>query len=207
MALLFPANPTNGQIYDQYVYDASAQSWRVYGSDTGINSALDTINSTLTTKANLSGATFTGNIVSPGVNWILFSTPVISEFSFTSTVNVSWTLNSSVPTNARYVLANVFATASSSDHQNFILSATQFTNAQSWVDTRGQQPSTRFGSLTQKEHVTLTYYGEADGYTSNYGIWYNSQTIPVSGRTVWMNNFGNSGTNGWLYFLIRGYSL
>jgi hypothetical protein len=57
MALTFPANPTNGQIYDQYVYDATAQSWRVYGSDTGITNVL-------ATKANLSGGnTFTGNQV------------------------------------------------------------------------------------------------------------------------------------------------
>jgi hypothetical protein len=62
MALTFPANPTNGQIYDQYVYDATAQSWRVYGSDTGITNVLDT-------KANLSGGnTFSGNqVLSSGV--------------------------------------------------------------------------------------------------------------------------------------------
>jgi hypothetical protein len=55
MALTFPANPINGQIYDQYVYDATAQSWRVYGSDTGITNVL-------ATKSNLSGGnTFTGN--------------------------------------------------------------------------------------------------------------------------------------------------
>ena len=57
MALTFPANPTNGQIYDQYVYDATAQSWRVYGSDTGITNVL-------ATKANLSGGnTFSGSQV------------------------------------------------------------------------------------------------------------------------------------------------
>jgi hypothetical protein len=59
MALSFPANPTNGQIYDQYVYDATAQSWRVYGSDTGITNVL-------ATKANLSGGnTFSGNQLMP----------------------------------------------------------------------------------------------------------------------------------------------
>jgi hypothetical protein len=59
MALTFPANPTNGQIYDQYVYDATAQSWRVYGSDTGITNVL-------ATKANLSGGnTFDGIQLKP----------------------------------------------------------------------------------------------------------------------------------------------
>ena len=57
MALTFPANPTNGQIYDQYIYNATAQTWRVYGSDTGITNVL-------ATKANLSGGnTFSGNQV------------------------------------------------------------------------------------------------------------------------------------------------
>lgn len=148
-----------------------------------------------------------GNLKTPGINWVLFSNPVVSELSFTGTVNTSGTLNSAIPTNARYILANVFATASSSDHQNFVLSATQWTNVVTYVGTRGNQPSTQFGSLSQKDHVILTYFGETDGFSSNYGIWYNSEIIPVSGRTVWINNYGNSGSNGWLYFVIRGYSL
>jgi microcystin-dependent protein len=37
MALTFPANPANGQIYDQYIYDATSQSWRIYGSDTALS--------------------------------------------------------------------------------------------------------------------------------------------------------------------------
>lgn len=54
MALTFPANPTNGQIYDQYVYNSTTQTWRVYGSDTGIANVL-------ATKANLNGGnTFSG---------------------------------------------------------------------------------------------------------------------------------------------------
>lgn len=149
----------------------------------------------------------TGHLVSPGINWIMFSTPVVSEFSFTSAINTSWTLNASVPTNAKYILANVFITASTSDHQNFVLSATQWTSVQNWVNTRGQQPSTLFGSVTQKDHVALTYFGESDSFSSNYGIWYNNLDIPTTGRTVWVNNNGNSGSNGWVYFVIRGYSL
>jgi microcystin-dependent protein len=32
MALDFPNNPVNGQVYDNYYYDASMQSWRAYGT-------------------------------------------------------------------------------------------------------------------------------------------------------------------------------
>ena len=148
-----------------------------------------------------------GNLKTPGINWVLFSNPVISEFSFSGTVNTSRTLHTSVPANARYILANAFITASSSDHQNFVLSATQWSDARTWVDPRGTQPSTQFGTLTQKDNVTLTYFGETDGFTSNYGIWYNSLSIPVNCTTLWVNNYGNSGSNSWLYLVIRGYSL
>lgn len=147
------------------------------------------------------------DVIEAGISIRLFATPVVSEFSFTGTVNTSRTLNSSVPANARYILANVFITASASDHENFVLSATQWSNAKNWVDTRGTQPSTTFGSLTPKDHVTLTYFGEVDGFTSNYGIWYNNLHIPVSGQTIWINNYGNSGSNAWMYFVIRGYAL
>jgi hypothetical protein len=85
MALTFPANPVNGQIYDQYVYSSTSQSWRVYGSDTGITSVL-------ATKANLSGGnTFTGsqtfnsgNVLVPSqVGFLAYRT----DGSFTPTVN------------------------------------------------------------------------------------------------------------------------
>lgn len=89
MALTFPANPTNGQIYDQYVYDATAQTWRVYGSDTGITNVL-------ATKANLSGGnTFSGNQV--------FSSGLISASSspaFQAQRGSNLTFNSSSQTNA-----------------------------------------------------------------------------------------------------------
>ena len=79
MALTFPASPTNGQIYDQYVYNATSQTWRVYGSDTGITNVL-------ATKANLSGGnTFTGNQV--------FSSGYIqqnSQPSFSTSMTGGW---------------------------------------------------------------------------------------------------------------------
>ena len=36
MALDFPSNPTNGQVYANYIYDASITSWRNVNTDTGI---------------------------------------------------------------------------------------------------------------------------------------------------------------------------
>jgi microcystin-dependent protein len=37
MALIFPANPIDGQFYDQYFYDAASESWRVYGVERALS--------------------------------------------------------------------------------------------------------------------------------------------------------------------------
>lgn len=55
MALTFPANPVNGQTYNQYTYDAITNGWRLFGTNLDIANAL-------ATKSNLSGGnTFIGN--------------------------------------------------------------------------------------------------------------------------------------------------
>ena len=36
MAIDFPANPTNGQVYANYIYDSSITAWRNVNTDTGI---------------------------------------------------------------------------------------------------------------------------------------------------------------------------
>lgn len=36
MAIDFPANPTNGQVYGNYIYDSSITAWRNVNTDTGI---------------------------------------------------------------------------------------------------------------------------------------------------------------------------
>jgi ssDNA-specific exonuclease RecJ len=135
-----------------------------------------------------------------------FTTPLIQQWSWTGNQNLSQTLSTSIPTTAKYLLADVFLTASSSDHQNIVLSDTATQNRKNWVDVRNTQPSTTFGDLSAERSVILTYYGEADNFTSNYGLWYSSQIVPTSGRTLYWGNFGNSGSNGWIYIRIRGYS-
>jgi hypothetical protein len=54
MALTFPQNPSNSQIYNQYIFDSVSGTWKVYDNESGL---LDV----LATKANLSGGnTFSG---------------------------------------------------------------------------------------------------------------------------------------------------
>lgn len=54
MALTFPQNPTNGQIYGQYIFDSVSGTWKIYDNEYGLINVL-------ATKANLSGGnTFSG---------------------------------------------------------------------------------------------------------------------------------------------------
>ena len=153
---------------------------------------------------------YTGTLQQNGSNviqWVEL-TPGVTEWSWSGGVtSQAITLNpSTIPSTARYVLADVFVTANSSDHQNIVLGRNVLTDQKNWVDTRGQQPSGQFGTLT-RQAVTLTYNGEADGYTPNYGMWYSSQHIPCSGRTIYYNNYGWSGSSGWVYVVVKAYSL
>jgi hypothetical protein len=139
------------------------------------------------------------------VQFVNLTTPVIHEVSFTGTVNTSLSLNTAIPLDARFILADVFITSATSDHQNFEMGNVAPGTVKNWIDTRGSQPSLQFGNL-QRQTVIMTSPGEVDGYSSNYGLWFSSQIIPITNRTLFYGNFGNSGSNGWVYWRIRGYS-
>lgn len=160
-----------------------------------------------TTSLNVNGQIKVNSVAACA--WVELATPVYTEFSWTGTQNFAVSLNAAVPSTARAVLADIFVTASISDHQNICLSRTAAETGRNWVDTRGTQPSTSFGTNPPSANHTLrlTYYGEGDGFTSNYGIWYSSQYIPCSSRQTYFANPGNSGSNGWVYIVIRGYTL
>ena len=150
--------------------------------------------------------TFKSGAAGDPIIWRPFNTAYNTEIGYSGVYNSSFTVTTNVPTNARYILADVFATANISDHINFEFGNASLANAQSWVNTRGTQPSTQFGNIA-RDSVIVTYNGESDGYTPNYGMWYSSLTIPSSGRTIYMNNYGQSGSVGWVYLRVKAYSL
>jgi hypothetical protein len=134
--------------------------------------------------------------------------PTATNISYSGTINGQYAVGStSIPSAARWVFADVFVTANISDHQNFMLTRSNFGAQKTWVDTRGNNPANEFGNLTQDDVTFITYFGESDGFTSNYGLWKAGLLIPSSGRNIWINNYGNSGSSGYLYFIVRGYSL
>ncbi len=136
----------------------------------------------------------------------LLAQPVIKEFSFTGPQAQEITLPAGIEPGMTAILANVFVTANTSDQQNFHLGNGCMTLQQSFVTASGQQPSVTFGALN-RPCVSLTYYGEGDGFTSNYGIWYSSQVIPLKPNAkIDFNNLDSStNSNGWVYLVILGY--
>ena len=100
----------------------------------------------------------------------------------------------------------MYVTIAVADHQNVVLGRNLAANQKNWVDTRGTQPSTQFGNLA-RHAVTLTYYGDNDGFSSNYGVWYPSQVVPLNADgTFGWTNYSNSGSSGFLYLVIKAYS-
>lgn len=124
MALDFPANPINGQVYDSYVYNSTVGAWQAredsatvaitsptapatanngdiwYNSNTGVSYVyysdgtsaqwVEIVSSAvplLDTKANLSGANFTGNISAPQL--VSTTATGTTPLSITSTTLVS----------------------------------------------------------------------------------------------------------------------
>ena len=66
MALDFPSSPTNGQVFNQYVYNSTTGAWKNYNDNTAVTSAL-------LGKANLAGGntftntqTFNNYVLKPG---------------------------------------------------------------------------------------------------------------------------------------------
>ena len=155
---------------------------------------------------------FPGTISQAGskiIQWVEV-TPAVTEWSFAGGVtSASYTLNpSTVPAAARYVLGDVFVTCNTADHQVIVLARDTITAQKNWVDSRGQQPSGQFGVLT-RQAISLVYTGDADNFSPNYGTWWSSQHIPTNGRLVYFSNYGNNGAgnNGWVYIIVKAYSL
>ncbi len=172
--------------------------------------------------ANLRTTTVSGNLNTTGqysqgglaMASIISVDPAVTNIGYQGALNSSFTLNpTSISSSARYIFCDVFTSSSSSDHQNFVFSRSQTSATKNWVENRGSNPAGEFGNVVATETVIITDHGDADGYAPNYGKWFPCLLIPSSGRTIWINNYGNNGwfggnaSSGYLYFIVKGYTL
>lgn len=172
--------------------------------------------------ANLQATTIDGTLNTTGqysqgglpMATIVNVTPSVTNVFYNGAYNSSITLEpSSISASARYVFCDVFVSASAGDHQNFVFSRVQTSATKNWVDSRGGNPVNEFGNVVATESVLITDHGDSDGYAPNYGKWYPCLFLPTSGRTVWINNYGNNGwfggsaSTGYLYFIVKGYTI
>lgn len=91
MALDFPANPVNGQVYDNFYYDAFMETWRAQGSGLALNTFVNptitggTISNLTTDLAVLDGGTGASTAAAARTN--LGAAPIDSP-SFSGTVSL-----------------------------------------------------------------------------------------------------------------------
>jgi hypothetical protein len=139
----------------------------------------------------------------------LLATPIIHEWQYTGNVTpiTKVTYNFGTNTYAKAVLADIYVGGSSiSDHQSFTLGKNH-SAVQNWTEGINVQPSTVFGNH-QRQVITLMCSGQTDSFSSYYGVWYSSKSIPIenNGQLFFSCN-GNSGSSGWIYVVTRGYYL
>lgn len=108
MALDFPANPTNGQVYANYIYDSSITSWRNVNTDTGIG----TLNA-----MGLKNVVPTSVVVGSG------SATVNANGTITVSGATSLTINGAFPTTYTKFLIATNITATASGNVTFQLSS------------------------------------------------------------------------------------
>ena len=135
-------------------------------------------------------------------------TQVTLEFQKPTTVDwtvKTYTLPSAIPAGTRYILADVYSNYTASDHYVNVFGNTTTQTGQIWVDTRANNPSSSFGTVALQ---TAFIYnpGDSDNYSSWFGLWDTSVLIPVNGQTIYYQANGCSGTTGWIYMVIKGYS-
>jgi len=162
------------------------------------------------TNRPLSNLHVNGNlIVANALTLYLLATPQINEWQYVGIVSPSVKITYAFATSTivKAVLADVFIGGSSTnDHQNIVLGRSH-SGIQNWVEGRNVRPGSVFGNH-QRQVVTLTSYGEGDSFSSFYGIWQSSQTIPIeTNGDMYFSNLGNSGSSGWIYVVTRGYYL
>jgi hypothetical protein len=170
-----------------------------------------------TTTLDVNGTIRTsGNQGTNALILYFLSTPFTQQVSYVNTVDTSLTLSATyIPAAARAVLADVFWSpglvgGTTVDHQIMNLGSVSNGVQRTWTDGGwGSNPSSWLGTMNN-QIVRLLSDGENGGGTAYFiglrGIWFASKTIPIAANGVmYYSNHGNSGSSGYLYFVVKGY--
>ena len=135
------------------------------------------------------------------------------KFGTTNDAILLFTLTE-LPVSASAILAEVFFSKDSftnGDHQVHRFGKNH-TRIYTWISgyNSSSPPSASFNAngidLSQENTVELVVHGESDNYRPNYGEWHSSVIIPLDeDNKIYYSNYGNSGSEGWLYIKVRGY--
>ena len=130
-----------------------------------------------------------------------------AKVSFTGNNNFAVTLPG-VPTDATYVLGDIFTSVGADDHLVFNFGPEEVAVGTEWVSP-GSDPNSAWGTFAATDnHLSINNPGQSDGYTPTYGVWYSSQHIPVkNGQTNFRTNGASSTTAGYVWVRVRAYSV
>ena len=111
-----------------------------------------------------------------------------------------------LPTEAKFALVDVFMTNSKADHYSINLGRDADDGGTTWV-SGGGRPSSSFSSQSKDSPgVHMTYFGDSDGHSSHYGLWYSSMIVSTNGAQLYMHRDGNgAGGTGWTYLRVHAY--
>jgi hypothetical protein len=184
MPIDFPANPTNGQVYSNWIYDSSITSWRNVNTDTGV-AALNTmgLRNILPTSVDVGSGSATTN----ANGFVQFSgvTSISLNNVFSSTYDSYKILFRTTNAGANAVSPRLRLRASGSDN-----SASQYSFAVPLVSNAG--------NFTSYTGTNLTYFdlGNASVNLSGYNeISISKPNVSSSWTSMNWTTFSHSSSN------------
>jgi hypothetical protein len=168
------------------------------------------------TTLDINGTIRTSGQATNALILYFLSTCFTQQISYSAAADATLTFSATyIPAAARAVLADVFWSpglvgGTTVDHQVMNLGSVSNGVQRTWTEGGwGSNPTSYLGTMNN-QIVRILSDGENGTGTAYFmglrGIWYASLTIPIAANGVlYYSNYGNSGSPGYLYFVVKGY--